>query len=262
MPILLAQDFGLTTLAGPISNTSVVANLASGSGTLFPSPSNGQYFVLTFNDTATKQFYEIVWVTGRTGDTITMLRGQEGTTALGWSAGDLVYNNMTSGQLLQLAQIFTYSGSNPNGFVAGTAGIGTLPPTICWAAANHSLWYCSVTGPAAAVVWVLANNFNSVLSTTGYRIASDGFIQQWGQIYDPINLNALVTFPIPFPNKRVNVTFQNQSQTFADEATVITLGINAFDAPNPLTQFQWIGYNSTLETENPPGNFLWMAWGY
>lgn len=97
-----------TTLAGAITNTAVTLNVQAGGGALFPSPGAGQYFTLTLVDAATGQLNEIMWCTARTGDTFTVVRGQEGTDALAWSAGDRVSNNITAGSLnsfLQSGQI-------------------------------------------------------------------------------------------------------------------------------------------------------------
>lgn len=109
MQLIFANN-AQTTLAGSISNTATSANLASGSGALFPNPTpTAQYFVGTFTDAATGLLREIVWVTARTGDSITILRGQEGTTALNWSANDLFAELWTAGQAAAFVQ---GSGSN------------------------------------------------------------------------------------------------------------------------------------------------------
>lgn len=106
MAQLIAANNAQSTLAGSISNTATIANLASGSGILFAAPSVGQYFVGTFTDAATGLLHEIVWVTNVTGDQITMSRAQEGTTGLNWSANDLFGNLMTAGQLETLVQAY------------------------------------------------------------------------------------------------------------------------------------------------------------
>jgi hypothetical protein len=47
----------------------------------------------------------------------------------------------------------TYAG-NPNGHVAGTAGVpGTSFPSLVWDSTNNILWVCTTTGNAAAAVW-------------------------------------------------------------------------------------------------------------
>lgn len=93
-----------STLAGSISNVATSANLAPGTGALFPNPAADEYFVLTFQDAATGLLYEIVHVTGRSGDTITMQRAQEGTTGLAWSAGDLALLLFTAGTMAAAVQ--------------------------------------------------------------------------------------------------------------------------------------------------------------
>ena len=95
--VLFANN-ATTTLAGAITNVATTANLASGTGALFPSPGAGQYYVMTFTDQTTGLINEIVWVTNVTGDVITMTRAQEGTTAKAWNAGDFAANLWTAGQ--------------------------------------------------------------------------------------------------------------------------------------------------------------------
>ena len=107
MSKILFANNAQTTLAGGISNVATTANLAPGSGALFPSPGAGQYFCLTFSDAATGLLLEIVHVTGVSGDTITMVRGQEGTTALAWLAGDHADNRLTATTAAAFAQLAT-----------------------------------------------------------------------------------------------------------------------------------------------------------
>lgn len=99
MATILFANNATSTLAGSITNTATTANLASGSGSLFPNPSGSQYFVGSFTDAATGLLHEIVWVTNVTTDTITMVRAQEGTTAQNWNAGDIFANLVTAGTM-------------------------------------------------------------------------------------------------------------------------------------------------------------------
>jgi len=102
--ILLFANNASSTLASSITNSALTASLSPGGGALFPSPTTGQYFKLTFTDAATQTLREIVHVTNVTGDVITMVRGQEGTTALNWSAGDFAVNQLTAGTMQALVQ--------------------------------------------------------------------------------------------------------------------------------------------------------------
>ncbi len=103
---LFANDAS-STLAAPISSSSSSVTLASGTGSLFPNPSAGQQFSLTFNDAATGLLTEIVYVTAVSGDTFTISRAQEGTTAQSWLAGDLAANLATAGQMAAMLQTAT-----------------------------------------------------------------------------------------------------------------------------------------------------------
>jgi hypothetical protein len=100
----LAANLAATTLASNISNVATTATVAAGTGTLFPSPSAAQYFAITFVDAATGLVREIAYCTARTGDVLTIVRGQEGTTAVGWSAGDKVQNLFTAGSFTNVVQ--------------------------------------------------------------------------------------------------------------------------------------------------------------
>lgn len=104
MATFLFANNASSTLAGPISNSATVVNLASGQGALFPNPSAGQQFALTFNDAATGLLTEVVYCTARTGDALTISRAQEGTVAQSWLAGDLAANLVTAGQMAAMVQ--------------------------------------------------------------------------------------------------------------------------------------------------------------
>ncbi len=134
MSILLFANNAATTIAGAITNTALTVNLAPGAGALFPSPGAGQYFLGTFNDAATGLLTEIVQVTARSGDTLTIVRAQEGTTAQAWNSGDLFSNLWTAGsaaQMLQQGQVPSASLVN-YGVDTGTADAinATLTPTV------------------------------------------------------------------------------------------------------------------------------------
>lgn len=93
-----------STLAGAISNTALTATLSPGTGALFPSPAAGQFFRMTFQDAATTLTNEIVFVTARVGDVITIQRGREGTVGQNWLAGDLASNLWTAGSAGSMLQ--------------------------------------------------------------------------------------------------------------------------------------------------------------
>lgn len=104
MTIFLFANNANTTLAGAINSTATSCALAPGTGALFPNPSAGQQFAMTFVDAATGLQTEIVYCTARSGDTCTIVRGQEGTVAQSWVANDIAANLLTAGTMNALIQ--------------------------------------------------------------------------------------------------------------------------------------------------------------
>lgn len=84
------------------SSTSLV--VASGTGALFPTLSSGEYFYATL---VGQDKMEIVKVTARDNDTFTIVRGQDGTTAQAFSAGDAVELRITAAAFNGIAEELT-----------------------------------------------------------------------------------------------------------------------------------------------------------
>lgn len=124
-----------TTLGSALSNSATTVTVASGTGAEFPSPGAGQWFMATLwaSGSTTGTPNEIVKVTSRTGDTLTVVRAQEGTTAQAWSVGDTVANYITAGFLNQLVDAGALQLQAGNYAVdTGTANAGAivLVPTV------------------------------------------------------------------------------------------------------------------------------------
>ena len=124
-----------TTLGSAISSGATTITVATGTGILFPTLGTGQYFTATLfaAGSSTGLPNEIVRVTARTGDTMTVLRGQEGTTAQSWNVGDSFSNFITAGLLNNLVGLNDVQSQVGNSAVdAGftNAGVVTLSPAI------------------------------------------------------------------------------------------------------------------------------------
>lgn len=87
--ILYANNAAGTLLAG-ITNVATALTLNAGQGALFPALVPPQVFYVTLTDAATQTLIEIVKVTAVAGDVFSITRAQDGTSALSWSAGDIV----------------------------------------------------------------------------------------------------------------------------------------------------------------------------
>lgn len=86
-----------TTLASAVTSGDTTITLAS--VTNFPSIPSDHVMSLTLNDAATRSIYEIVYVTSVSGNTATVERAQEGTSAQNWSIGDYALGTVTAGAL-------------------------------------------------------------------------------------------------------------------------------------------------------------------
>lgn len=85
---VLYSNNASTTLSASITSAATTLVVASGKGALFPAISGSDYFYITLVNTA--GVIEIMKVTARSTDTFTVVRGQDGTSAAAWAAGDRV----------------------------------------------------------------------------------------------------------------------------------------------------------------------------
>ena len=79
-----------TTLLSTVSSSATSLSLATGTGALFPSAINGTgpYGYLTLVSASNAAIFEIVKITNISGDSLTVVRGQDGTTAQAFNIGD------------------------------------------------------------------------------------------------------------------------------------------------------------------------------
>lgn len=124
-----------TTIGSTLSSSATTITVATGTGVKFPILSGSQFFTGTIfaagSSTGTPN--EIVYVTARTGDTMTVLRGQEGTTAQSWPIGAIFSNFLTAGALSGLSgstDIQSQFGNSAVDSGSANAGIITLSPAI------------------------------------------------------------------------------------------------------------------------------------
>ena len=193
--ILLSSNNANSTLAAGITSGQTSIQLATGTGALFPSPGANQYFPITFNDVSTGLVYEIAWCTSRTGDSLTVIRGQEGTSARAWLLGDYAYNANTAGNI-QTGRAFS-AVNNPtlpftipathNGVSQVCASTGTI--TLPASSGIADGFICPIVCSAAG--GVITVNTNSALAAlpngntfTTFTLngAGVGIVLQWNNV--------------------------------------------------------------------------------
>jgi hypothetical protein len=117
MPGPLFTNNASATLAGSYTATATAITLTAGQGALFPAPGAGEWFMATVVDNLNN--IEIIKCTARTSDTLTVLRGQEGTPARPFGAGEKLENRLTAGALHDIKTGVLDPAQVPNGFITG-----------------------------------------------------------------------------------------------------------------------------------------------
>lgn len=110
-------------LQGSLDTTSTTVNLQSGYGNIMPAVPF--YITVTpFGQLSTMGNSEIMQVTARSGDTLTVVRGQRGTTAKSFINGDVISNGIYTEDIDEKATKL----SIPNGTVPYRQGVGSGEP--------------------------------------------------------------------------------------------------------------------------------------
>lgn len=125
MSKVLFANNAVTTLLTDVDSTTTTISLTPGTGGRFPSPSGGDYFIATIQSGAV---FEIVRVTSRSVDSVTVVRGQEGTPASPFPAGASFEVRVTAGGLSAFAQAPDLASVVPPGVIWMWSGsIQTIP---------------------------------------------------------------------------------------------------------------------------------------
>lgn len=171
------------TLAASISSSATTIVLSSSLGALFPSLTVGQFFFATlFNAVGT---YEIVKVTARAGDSLTVIRAQDGTTASAFIAGDgfaqrIVAANFANIPQLDASNTFTGANNFTGGSITGAAiSTGSINNTPIGSTTRNTGYFSSASVTDLAVNNVVLGNGTNPLQgvapgTTGNVLTSTG----------------------------------------------------------------------------------------
>jgi hypothetical protein len=147
MPIKLANNATSTIVTG-INASDVGVVLATGDGAKFPALAAGEYFYITFESSGGT--YEIAKATARAGDSLTIVRAQEGTTAQSFAAGSRVELRITAQGVEDLVDDYDDAlradlaasggaaliGNTPAGTIAATTVQGALNEIVSDLAAS------------------------------------------------------------------------------------------------------------------------------
>ena len=109
-----------STLASGINSSVTSASVADGS--VFPSLGAGEYFYITFDDGSNN---EIAKVTARSGNTLTIVRAQDNTTARAFSSGDSAELRVIAAVLTEIQENIAAKSANQTVYSATAASNAT-----------------------------------------------------------------------------------------------------------------------------------------
>jgi hypothetical protein len=99
---LKVANNAFATIPGAVASTTTSITVSAGQGARFPTLGTGDYFFATLIDVTGN--YEIVKVTARTDDVMTLVRGQEGTLAIPFPANSRIELRVTAENISILNQ--------------------------------------------------------------------------------------------------------------------------------------------------------------
>lgn len=117
-----------SSLATSLSASDTAA-VVSSAWSKFPSPTGGNYFLATLvllDANGAESAWEVVKCTSRSTSVLTIVRGQEGTTALAWPTGTRIELRTTAGTLDSFTDTAQAAAAAPVQSVAGKTGTVTL----------------------------------------------------------------------------------------------------------------------------------------
>ncbi len=113
-------NFASSTLASNIAADATSLTVRTGTGSLFPAPTGAEFFYAVLeNRTSAGTTREIVKVTERTSNTMTIVRAQEGTTAAAFPRGTTVGLRITAAGLESLRNSTTTDWDVPGDLTVG-----------------------------------------------------------------------------------------------------------------------------------------------
>lgn len=102
MPVLLTNN-AVSRLASSLTSGATALSVSAGEGAKFPAPSAGSWFPVTLIKASGS--LEIVRCTARSGDVLTVVRAQEGTSAQAFAAGDRAELRLTAGAVADVVDM-------------------------------------------------------------------------------------------------------------------------------------------------------------
>ena len=167
MSIILANN-AKSTLAAAIGALDTTLTVTSGTETLFPSPTSGDYFYVTLED-STKTIREVVKCTSRSGVTFTIVRAQDDTLANIFAIGSTVEMRVNKAALTDTISAATSAASAA---ATSASAAATSASSASTSASSASISAGTATTQAGIATTQATNASNSATSAASSASAA------------------------------------------------------------------------------------------
>lgn len=214
----LFTNNAISLLQTSIGPTDMTIQVQPGLGAEYPQPVNpGEFFLVTLETLSSPLAREIIQITGRSGDVLTVgARGLEGTVPQAWTADQTLVDHRITAETIR--QAFLQPVYTPTGGSGGIITPGTIVPATSTQSVNvlnyedtsrlAKFWvqmYDPVSGNAQAfeilaiIQGVLANNNETVTWTQTHNIG--------------YNFQGSIQMALDVLNKQLTLSWQNTEPT-------------------------------------------------
>jgi len=254
---------GYATISAGITSTDTTITLDSGQGARFPTLGSGDFFFGTLVDTSNN--IEIVKVTARSSDSMTVVRGQDNTTARAFAIGDRFELRPTAAlfESIPYDNNTTSTGSLalPVGTTAQQPSASTTKGHIRFDDDNDVIYYSDgvswikISSAVPTLTSVTGNLFagaTSTLTLAGSNFLTTNLVVNFVQSSDAINENVTVT---PASDSSATVTVPSAVYSNVTAGNVVTIKVTNSDSVESGTQ-------TVTATALPSGGSISNSGGY
>lgn len=262
LPIKFA-NYAFSTLAVGCDSAATSLSVPAGHGARFPALAAGEYFYATLENAALNR--EIVKVTARIDDTLTVVRAQDNTTARSWNAGDSLSLRVNAAAFADVSKAENHE-YTPAGTGAVTTTVqsklreveysitdfGAVPGVDIVANVNTALLDLGTTNPATLVIPTGSWLVSSTVDWSAYKNVT--FVIENGAVINHGANN--ITFP-------QNVeTGTSINKCFVGAGTVTVKNKDVFTLTPPpggwLTYSNFaMGVNALKSNTDGTNNYAW-----